>query len=403
MNKSILQSLALFLLALLAVHTRAQGDYDLILDFADCAVSDASDNNTSITTEGDPTCVCAPVGDAFLFDGMQDAFTAQDTNLEFRQAFSVMINFRADSDLDNQRLVSYKENCNSPQGFDITYEGSTKSISVDLYESLGRSISFSVDLDKNQCWHAITFIKSGSAYQFYLSGEQVFTTTSPSSFDVGRNGRLTVGGGPCVPAFANSFRGAISYFAAYDDVVPLADIRAQVMPRSEITTVDGLIFIGEDYPVEVAAPCASTFIWSPAVGVSDPSISNPVLSPDETTIYSVDIVEGGCTVTDSIRLLVVDPTEVTCSELILPTAFTPNGDGLNDFYFISNGFVIEELISFEIFDRWGGKLFSTSDVSIGWDGKHDGEYVMPGVYVFKAEYMCNGESKKQAGSFSVLN
>lgn len=402
MNRLKLTLLSL-LLSAVCLTASAQGNYDVIVTFDGCTLGDASTNGVDITALGDPTCVCAPVGDAYEFDGTLDAITMQDTNIEFRQAFSVSINFRPDSDLDQQRLVSYKANCNSAQGFDLTYNGSTNSVLVDLYEAIGKSVSFQVDLSKDRCWHAVTFIKTGSAYQFYLYGELVFTTTSPESFDVGRNGRITLAGGPCVPTFANSFRGAISYFAVYDEVMPLTEIRAQNYPASEITTADGLIFLGESLDVEVNAPCASSFIWSPTNGVSDFAVANPTFNPTETTIYSVDITEGGCTVTDSIRLLVVDPSQVTCNELILPTAFTPNGDNLNDTYFISNGFVVERLIRFEIFDRVGGKLFSTDDVSMGWDGRYKGEYVMPGVYVYKAEYVCNGENQTQVGSFSVLN
>lgn len=402
MNRITRTLLSLFFLAT-CLTSYAQGNYDVILSFDGCTIEDASTNSVEVVTLGDPTCACAPVGDAYVFDGTLDAITMQDTNIQFRQAFSVGINFRPDSDLDQQRLVSYKASCNSPQGFDLTYNGSSNSVAVDLYEAIGRSVSFQVDLSDDRCWHSATFIKSGSGYQFYLYGELVFTTTSPQSYDVGSAGRVTLAGGPCVPTFANAFRGAISYFAVYDDVMPLADIRAQNYPANEITTADGLIFVGESLDVEVNAPCASTYFWSPAAGVSDFAIANPTLSPTETTIYSVDITEGGCTVTDSIRLLVVDPTQVTCNELILPTAFTPNGDNLNDTYFISNGFVIERLIRFEIFDRVGGKLFSTDDVTMGWDGRYQGEYVMPGVYVYKAEYVCNNETQTQVGSFSVLN
>ena len=381
----------------------AQGNYMLQMDFEDCGVSDISGLNIPIDTIGSPDCVCAPNGDAYVFDGFVDAFTIQDTLLSFQQAFSISMVFRPDGNLDDQRMLSYKVDCNSEQGFDITYQASTHSLNFELYESLGRRVFFDQVLDDRQCWHSVTFIKTGSNYIVYLYGDRVFETNAAGSYIVGSSGTLTIGGGPCVPAFVNGFNGAMSYLSIYDEVLPVVEIESQVIQSNEIVTPDALIFLGDMLTPEVNAQCVTNFTWRPSAGVSDIAIAEPDLSPLQTTTYELTMQDGGCQVTDSLRVLVVDPTQVTCDELILPTAFTPNDDGLNDTYFISNGFVVEELIRFEIFDRWGGKLFSTSDVTMEWDGKHKGETVMPGVYVYKAEYVCNGETKTEVRSFSVLN
>ena len=380
-----------------------QGNYVLEMTFDGCVAADLSGLDIPVSTVGSPTCTCSPSGDAFEFNGSGDALTVQDTQLRFGQAFSISVVFRPDSNLDNQRLVSFKQDCNSTQGFDLTYHGSSNTLTFEVFESLTRRIIIDQKLDDKQCWHTATFIKAGSNYLVYLYGENVFQTQASGSFDIGQNSRLSIGTGPCVPQFAEDFIGALSYIALYDEVLPVADIESQVVLTDRIVTPDALIFIGDVITPEVDAPCATGFSWSPATGVSNTGIAMPDLSPAETTIYELSIQDGGCVVRDSIRVLVVDPNEVTCEQLILPTAFTPNNDNLNDTYFISNGFVVEELIRFEIFDRWGGKLFSTSDVTMGWDGTHQGETVMPGVYVFKAEYICNGETQVQVGSFSVLN
>jgi len=391
-----------FIFGLLAMTAIGQGRYVLRTDFSGCAVSDVSGFNVQFDTLGTPDCVCTPSGDGYQFNGIDDAFTVQDTNVRFPAAFSVSFVFRPDSDLDNQRMVSYKEACNSPMGFDITYHGSSNQLTFNLSEMLGRSIAFDIDLE-DRCWHAVTFVKTGSIYITYLYGEEVFQTRASGSFDVGRNGTLTIGNGPCVPTFVNAFDGVFDYFSVYDETLPISEIRSTVYETNRIVEDNALIFLGESFTPTVDAPCATGFNWMPTNGVSDINVAEPILDPIETTVYDLVITDGGCRVTDSLRLLVVDPTAVTCEELILPTAFTPNGDNLNDTYFISNGFVLDDLIMFEIFDRWGGKLFSTTDVTMGWDGTHQGEVVMPGVYVYKAEFECNNETRTQVGSFSVLN
>lgn len=390
-------------LSILSLAMQAQGFYQLEMDFSSCNVSDQSALALPITTVGNPACICSPNGDAFLLNGAGDAFQVQDSNVTFGQAFSISLVFRPDSDLDNQRILSYKNDCNSPQGVEITYHGSTNSLTFELYETSGRRVFIEQLLDDGQCWHSVSFVKSGSSYFVYLYGEQTFLTMVAGSFDLTNQGTLTIGSGPCVPMFANAFNGALDYLSIYSDVIPLSDITAQVIQPNEIVTANTLILIGDQLIPEVYAPCATNFSWSPATGVSDVNLAEPTLAPMVTTVYELTIQDGGCNSTDSLRILVVDPSEVTCEELILPTAFTPNNDGLNDTYFISNGFVIEELISFEIFDRIGGKLYSTSDVTAGWDGSHKGQTVMPGVYVLKVEYKCNDEIKVDARSFSVLN
>lgn len=68
------------------------------------------------------------------------------------------------------------------------------------------------------------------------------------------------------------------------------------------------------------------------------------------------------------------------SELEMPNAFSPNGDGYNDIYKAKEGY--QSIVSFKaaIFNRWGQKLYSWDDISGGWDGKYNGKRVKDGVY-----------------------
>ena len=102
------------------------------------------------------------------------------------------------------------------------------------------------------------------------------------------------------------------------------------------------------------------------------------------------------------------PTGLDCEEVFLPKAFTPNGDGLNDTYGISNPFAIQQLISFEIFDRWGGLAYSAThlmpnDLRSGWDGTIEGKPAWPGTYVYKIVVeLEDGKMKEFLGSFMLM-
>lgn len=382
----------------------SQGDYELLLTFDDCQAIDESSHGLAINSTGIQQCVCSPAPEsmAYELDG-STSFTIQDTNLVFGNAFSVTIVFRTDSDQPNQRLLSYKESCQSLQGMDITYDGSMHSITIDLYEDLGLSAQIRADLNNQSCWHSLTFVKSNTTLITYLYGREVSRNQHSNSLHIGNQGTLTIGGGPCVPSTASGFVGAIDLVSIYSDVEPIDAISSRHILSNQILTPTTVMYIGDTIVPEVIAQCVDQFMWTPTTNISATNDMAPSLFPIEDTRYVLTMTEGGCTIADSLQLLLVDPTEVNCERLILPSAFTPNGDGLNDEYFISNRFVVEELLAFEIYDRWGGKLFESKDLQQGWDGRYRGEQVMPGVYIYKIQYNCNGRTQVQTGSFAVLN
>ena len=111
-----------------------------------------------------------------------------------------------------------------------------------------------------------------------------------------------------------------------------------------------------------------------------------IVSPDETTTYSVTITdEMGCTTTASltlfVRLPVCDETDV-----FLPTAFSPNGDNVNDVLFLRSNFIDDmELL---IYNRWGEEVFFTNDQSRGWDGSFNGKTLPPDVFAYTLRVVC---------------
>nr|MCU0320385.1 gliding motility-associated C-terminal domain-containing protein [Flavobacteriales bacterium] len=64
----------------------------------------------------------------------------------------------------------------------------------------------------------------------------------------------------------------------------------------------------------------------------------------------------------------------------LPNAFSPNGDGVNDKFFVRGGPF--ETIDLKIYNGWGELIFQTTDPTFGWDGTHEGKHAINGVYVY---------------------
>jgi gliding motility-associated-like protein len=113
--------------------------------------------------------------------------------------------------------------------------------------------------------------------------------------------------------------------------------------------------------------------------------STESISVDSTGLYWVKMeTNAGCTGADSIFIFISGEVPEGC--ILVPNAFTPNGDGLNDMFRAYSN--CPELADFRmlIFDRWGQKIYETDDVTHGWDGTKNGNPVTGDMYVYKITY-----------------
>jgi gliding motility-associated-like protein len=91
---------------------------------------------------------------------------------------------------------------------------------------------------------------------------------------------------------------------------------------------------------------------------------------------------------------------LTCNDAYLPNAFSPNGDGINDLLFII-GLEPGSLLAFEIYNRWGEKVFETNDVNASWDGTFNNEILPMGVYVWNISYN-SGTNLVKSGNVTLV-
>jgi gliding motility-associated-like protein len=95
------------------------------------------------------------------------------------------------------------------------------------------------------------------------------------------------------------------------------------------------------------------------------------------------------------------PAYETTGTPMLPTAFSPNGDGNDD---ILNVYGIANASSyiFEVYNRWGQQIFSSQDKTQGWDGNFNGSPAAVGVYAYRYDIVINGKTYNKKGSFTLL-
>ena len=352
---------------------------------------------------------CGISGDALqLGGGNQEVRFPGPVTQEFdNEDFTVSLYFKANGTAGTQYLVSKRSStCTIDSSFYIRYVPRTRTLNVLLSESQTKSISLVENLEADACWYQVTVVRQNMRVRLYVNGQLRQEATTPSRINVKNNGALVLGGGDCLTANESHFVGLIDDFRVYYRALNELESRELYVAPDVILNRDTLVYLGGFVQIRVSNTCANSFSWSPAEGVAPPVSAEPVITPTKAgaQIYKLSFYDNSsaCVATDTIRINVIDPTSLDCGTVYLPKAFTPNNDGLNETYGISNPYAIPEMISFEIFDRWGGRVFFTTDPFGRWDGFYRGEAVNPGVLLYRVRYKCDGVERNAAGSVTIL-
>lgn len=125
------------------------------------------------------------------------------------------------------------------------------------------------------------------------------------------------------------------------------------------------------------------YAWSPQLNLSDTSISNPTAFYPDTGFYAYSVfVQSayGCSGYDTIRVLVVNK-----ASFVVPNAFSPNGDGHND-YFRPRAVGYKDLRYFKVYNRWGEEVYTGNSLEVGWDGTFKGRRSELGIYFWQISF-----------------
>ncbi len=177
--------------------------------------------------------------------------------------------------------------------------------------------------------------------------------------------------------------------------VDTEQVFVQIYPGAELTLPDSVtIYPGEEYQIDPGTNCIY-FQWFPPSGISNTEIANPTASPEVRTRYYVTAqTEYGCTIKDSIDVLV----EATLIDM--PNAFSPTGVN-NTFKPSKRGIAV--LKNFSVYNRWGAKVFSTTQIDEGWDGTYKGKPQPVGTYVYVIEAVTDsGKEFIKRGNVTLL-
>lgn len=196
------------------------------------------------------------------------------------------------------------------------------------------------------------------------------------------------------PAATQTYSVAIRANACFSDTLSVT-VFVEEYPNVDIqATASGNIVAGSPIQLIATAPNVAVrhYAWAPANTLSCDSCFNPVAIPvgPGPTTYTLTVTSiYGCTATDTITFNLYCDRE----QVFIPNTFTPNGDGVNDRFYVS-GKGIDMITLFQVYNRWGQLVYEqrniqANDASRGWDATFKGLVLQPDVFTYIVKARCN--------------
>lgn len=156
--------------------------------------------------------------------------------------------------------------------------------------------------------------------------------------------------------------------------------------------------------VNVPEQDLSSIQWSPSGILScDTCLITTISTSQDQSLLLTVIHQNGCVATAELNINVVPETEI-----YIPNVFSPNGDGVNDYFTVYANERVDRIIELNVYDRWGEHIFQGKQMypnieTSGWDGKFNGKELLPSVYTYMLEVlMVDGSTKNFSGSLNLV-
>jgi gliding motility-associated-like protein len=140
-----------------------------------------------------------------------------------------------------------------------------------------------------------------------------------------------------------------------------------------------------------------TIAWSPHSSLSCTACDGPTATPATTTTYTAtNFLANGCQVSDQFTVVVLNDAVV-----MMPNAFTPNSDGLNDYYGPIGK--VPEGYRLQLFNRNGEIVFKSSSIDQRWNGTYKGQLQPTSVFIYLIDYKdLQNKPHQQKGTFTLI-
>lgn len=180
------------------------------------------------------------------------------------------------------------------------------------------------------------------------------------------------------PAAAGAGTFTINYVYTATNTCPVTASQTITVNPIPVITVGPDITVlsgGSAHLPATASGNGLTYSWTPAIYLDDATALNPTVTPLQDTTYTLTVSNSaGCTVSAQVKVFVLQGP-------VVPNAFSPNGDGVNDQWNIKYLDTYANC-TVDVYNRYGAKLFASVGYTIPWDGTYKGSAVPGGVYYY---------------------
>ena len=167
--------------------------------------------------------------------------------------------------------------------------------------------------------------------------------------------------------------------------------------EGEILATDQQLLLGSSLLLEpslIGIDSIATISWAPSEGLSCSDCLTPNAAPRQDINYQITVTNtSGCEYKANIAIDVFETLDI-----YIPNAFSPNDDGFNDlFYPQAVAGLVNQVVKFQVFDRWGALIWEAADFTIGgaenaWDGRKNGALMGTGIYAYVLEVQLFDQS-----------
>lgn len=220
---------------------------------------------------------------------------------------------------------------------------------------------------------------------------------SPTGGTWSGNGILDANSGIFSPSLAGEGTWTITYTPSGNCILE-NEIDITILPIPTAVITGGSVVIEPNEEAVLEADSAFAYQWNSTSNIDCANCQDIITSPETTSAYELIVYnEYGCSDTATTLIFV----EIPCFPPVVPSHFSPNGDGVNDFLCVY-GDCVATLV-FQIFNRWGELVFETSQLDECWDGRHRNELVNSGAFVYRMEAtLTNGQEVRLNGNITVV-
>ena len=191
------------------------------------------------------------------------------------------------------------------------------------------------------------------------------------------------------------------YLQATDECKEWLDSFAiQILPNQFVqVTGDTIIDPCKEKEITFIASGGTNYTWTPSSNIVclDPPCSQVKLRSNVAARFTIT-TDGSCAFSAQLNL---SESQIQ-SDVYFPTTFSPNGDNINDIFIPIFNCEQVTFYNLQIYDRWGNLMFESKKKDLGWNGKHNGVILNPGVYIYVMEYELHNTDRKVKGGDVTL-